>query len=283
MQLPIEVAKLSTEIASRKKLFVKPPRAFNYAFRVSEQEYENFFTVPKVDGKADLILKQLNTSNKLTLYSRFWESELFVMDTFMRSMTRLAAFQLSVLNASLVELQPLQDQDNSNSEFAIPATELATDIAAQMMKLSINHSHRITRLRRQNVCVGIKTKVIDMLADDLMVVSYDADPTHLFGGLYDKTSKLAAKKQEAANATKRSQGGFSRSSTSNYTGARKNQQYHNQGSSASSSSSSRGYKRKNDGNYTHPAKRGRGTGQGRGRRGGRGPRRGGGQGRQSRI
>jgi hypothetical protein len=281
MQLPIEVGKLSTEIANRKKLFVKPPRAFNHAFRVSEQEYESFFTVPKIDEKADLILKQLNSSNKLTSFSRFWENELVIMDTFMRSMTRLAAFQLSILNASLVELQPLQDQDPGNSEFAIPVTELATDIAAQMMKLSINHSHKITRVRRQNACIGIKAKVIDMLGDDLMEVRYDADSTLLFGGLYDKTAKQAAKKQEAANATKRSQSNSNRSSSSNYRGGRKNQQYSNPG--PSSSSNSRGYKRKNDGTYTHPAKRGRGNGQDRGHRGGRGPRRGGGQGRQSRI
>jgi hypothetical protein len=204
MKIPIEVGKLTKATIAAKKTYAKPPIAFQVAFRVSQEEHDEFFAVPKMDEKAEIIFKLIQTSKKIGSYSRFWEAELTTMDRFMRSMTRLSAFQLSILNATMVELQPVQDQQPSNEDFAIPATDLATDMAGQMMKLSIGFSHRLTRLRRENACAGIKAKVIDMLRDDLLELPYDHDPTLLCGGQYDKTSRKAAKKEEAARATRRS-------------------------------------------------------------------------------
>jgi hypothetical protein len=256
MQLPIEVGKITQVVTSARRTYAKPPRAFETAFRVSKKEHADFLTVPKMDDKADIVLKKLGAPNKDPLYSRAWENELSTIDRFMRSITRLSAFQLSVLNASMVELQPVQDQTSNNTDFAIPATALATDISAQMMKLSIGVSHRITRLRRQNACLCIKKKNIDMFADDLLEVPFDKDPSLLFGGQFDKISKNAAKKEEAARATRRSQ------SSGRSSGSRKSG-YYNSGKgtyqqSGSKQSYDRGSKRKadNQGSYAPASKRG---------------------------
>jgi hypothetical protein len=288
MKVPVEVGKLTQITVKAKKTYAKPPVAFDRAFRVSENEHDKFFSVPTVDEKVELIMQQISTHTKINAYSKFWESELFTMDRFMRSITRLSAFQLSILNATMVELQPLEGQDIDNSVFAIPASDLATDIAGQMMKLSIGFSHRLTRLRRQNMCVGLKTKVIDILADDLLNVPYDVDPKLLFGGQYDQTEKKAAKKQKSTNETKRYASSVSKNPDS-YGASRRNNRNQRQYSHQSSyrgASNNRGYKRKFESqapqsSYTPQAKRGPGRNPGRGRgRGGRGSRRGG---RQSRL
>jgi hypothetical protein len=283
MQLPIEVGKLTTTVSKSKKLYVKPPRALDRAFRVSQQDQENFFVPPRIDDDVKLILSRLNKPNKVEFYSKFWENEMLTMDIFMRSITRVAAFQLAVLNATMIDLQPLEGQQAVNEDFAIPSTLLATDMAGQVLKLSVNLSHRLTRLRRQNACAGVRARVIDMVADELLTVDFDTDPTRLFGGLFDKTSKKVAKRQEAAKANQRRGTGYRSSSYSRAGNSRGNRQ--SSSYSSGSNASSRGYKRKQSSqyqtsSYDPPPKRGRGQGRGRGQRRGRG--RGGGGG-QSRV
>jgi hypothetical protein len=248
------------------------------AFRVSQQDQDNFFIPPKMDADVKLILDRLAKPNKMDVYSKFWENEMLTMDIFMRSITRVAAFQLAILNATMIDLQPLEGQQAANEDFAIPSTLLATDMAGQVLKLSVNFSHRLTRLRRQNAAEGVRTKTIDMVADELITVDFDTDPTRLFGGLFDKTSKKVAKRQDAAKANQRASSGYRSSSYNRGGNGRGHHQPSNYG--ASTRSRSRGYKRKQNNHYQSssydpPPKRGRGQGRGRNQRRGRG--RGGGQ------
>jgi hypothetical protein len=116
-------------------------------------------------------------------------------------MERIAAFQVTILNALTIDLQPLDDQPMVGSEFAIPSACLATDMAAQLMKVVV--SHRLTQLRRQNACAGMK-HFIDEVTTSLMKIPFDRDPTLLFGGLYDKTSKEALKRKKVEDEKRKS-------------------------------------------------------------------------------
>jgi hypothetical protein len=159
---------------------------------------------------------------------------------------------MALLNATIVDIQPT-DEHTNNADFAIPATTLATDIAAQVRKSSINFTHRLTRLRRQNACVGLKGKVIDILADDLFDIPYDKDASLLFGEQFHKTKKRAAKK-EGANRTTR-KGSSNQNYSGNYSQSR--------GNRGGSETIIKSYGSKNNNNYGRGMKRYRGRGQSR--------------------
>jgi hypothetical protein len=154
-----------------------------------------------MDTDVSDLMKQFR-SMKIDRFSHFWDLELVLLDKHIKQVQKLAVFQGSIINALTIDLQPLDDQSAGCSDFAIPAAQLAGDMAAQMMRQSIRLSHRITQLRRQNVCAGLGgyiSKVTDALVD----IPYHQDPTYLFGGLYSKTSKSAAKKKEADEKTRK--------------------------------------------------------------------------------
>jgi hypothetical protein len=195
---------LLTEIEitrDRKRWFRSPNSTFENVFRVTEAEYKSYFLSPLLDPEVENLFKTAPT--KLAHFSKFWESELASIDRHVKSMERIAAFQVTMLNALTIDIQPLDDQPAIVSDFAIPVACLSTDMAAQLMKESVVISHRLTQLRRQNACAGMNN-VIDTVTDALMKIKFDHDPTLVFGGLYDKTSRAAAKVKKTAEQTRKS-------------------------------------------------------------------------------
>jgi hypothetical protein len=70
---------------------------------------------------------------KMPRFATFWERELMNIDLFMRWFLKLSAFQLAILNAIIIDLQPTEDQPQGH-DFALPATELVTDLSAQFCR-----------------------------------------------------------------------------------------------------------------------------------------------------
>lgn len=196
IKMPNEVAFVTKYTRKTKRWRPRPPMIFNRVFRVSQDNYEKFFAVPKMEGDVSAVFKRV--PSKLTSYSPFWDTELSSLDENMKMMERLSAFQLSIMNGLIVELQPVESEDGQeyvqdNTAMAIPMARLATDITAQLLKSSIRLSHRMTKLRRTNVCAGLKGKYIESLVDDLMDLSFDDSPMKLFGGRFTKTIDKTSK------------------------------------------------------------------------------------------
>jgi hypothetical protein len=200
LQMPNELVAEVTRTNKSKKWFKAPQRIFDMSFRVSNEDHKKFFYAPSLDNEVADIMKQYK-NNKIDCFSRFWEEELFSLDKHVKTLERLSVFQASIINALAIDLQPLDDQTQCVSDFAIPAAQLAGDMAAHTMRQSIKLSHRICQLRRQNVCAGLKG-YIEKVTDALLDIPYDHKPELLFGGLYDKTSRTAAKKQDSEDKTR---------------------------------------------------------------------------------
>ena len=73
------------------------------------------------------------------------------MDFHLRTITRLSAFQLSILN--YVALNAPQDEADSDRA---KATELAIDLSAHVMKSSMLLSQRTIAMRRDNALTEVK-------------------------------------------------------------------------------------------------------------------------------
>jgi hypothetical protein len=200
LTMPNELATEIDVARARKHWYKSPNRKFESIFRVTKEEYKNFFASPLLDPEVENLFT--NVPNKLYSFSKFWETELSAIDRHVKSMERISAFQVTLLNALTIDLQPLDDQPAQVSDFGIPAACLATDMAAQLMKESVVVTHRLIQLRRQNACAGMKNR-IDGVTDALMKISFESDPTLVFGGQYDKTSREAAKKKKTQEQTRK--------------------------------------------------------------------------------
>jgi hypothetical protein len=142
----------------------------------------------------------------MTEYSPFWELELRNVDLFMRWFMRVSAFQLAILNAVIIDLQPTVHQPQGH-EFSLPATELVTDMSAQMLHNAVNLSHRVTKLRRDHATEDFKSKMVDSLLQQLLKTTpYDQESKLLFGGAYRKSRKRATKIENEKRATDSSRG-----------------------------------------------------------------------------
>jgi hypothetical protein len=200
LQMPNELLAEVTRTNESKKWYKAPHRVFDAVFRVSDDDYKKFFYAPHLDTDVKELMNQYK-SNKIDCFSRFWEDELFSLHRHVIGLEKIFVFQASIINALAIDLQPLDDQTQCVSDFAIPAAQLAGDMAAHSMRQSIKLSHRICQLRRQNVCAGLKG-YIEKVTDALLDIPYNHKPELLFGGLYDKTSRTAAKKQDAEDKTR---------------------------------------------------------------------------------
>jgi hypothetical protein len=113
--------------------------------------------------------------HRLWQFSLFGERKTLALDRCMRTVTRISAFQMAILNALLVDLQPGEDSDGL-SDFALAATKLLIDMSVQVMTESIRSSHNLSQLRWINVCAGLKGEVSSM-TKDLLALPYDGEST----------------------------------------------------------------------------------------------------------
>jgi hypothetical protein len=208
MRLPVEVAACVRDARSAKKPH-KPIRLIDGAFRVPRQDFDKWLTVPSVDEEIAVLLKDFKDL-KLTAYAPFWEGELRHVDQYMKWFMRVSSFQMAILNAIIIDLQPMDDQPQEHT-FALPATQLVTDMTAQLLKHAGALSHHVTKTRRNHAAVGFKSQMCDSLMKELLKASYEGDATLLFGGKFTKSRKHARKIEEEKKATdaSTSRGGYS--------------------------------------------------------------------------
>jgi len=281
LKLPNVVAKLTK--AERKleekagKLKPHPPRVFSKVFRVSSEDFYKFFATSKLDEDLSNVLKR--EGGRKVGYSAEWDADLTFLDERIQVLKRLAAFQLTLLNALIVDLQPLEDVESGKeaNDFDIPVAKLLADMSAQSLSLSIKTSHKITMIRRKNVCNGLRGKFVNRLVDDLAKVSLkdrDDQIPRLFSGKFQDTVKSVAKKEQSELAIEkvRSEGQGSSSKKGGGSGVGPQPSSYRPGRGGGRGNS-RGLKRRAQdqdigvgrgrGHAGYPPKRGRGRGRGR--------------------
>jgi hypothetical protein len=190
--IPCEVEEAAQAARAAKKYLTFPSK-LNTVFRVNDEDYKKYFVSPSMDEDIDDMLDK-TSPEKLWQFSYFWERKTLALDRRMRTITRVSAFQLAILNALLVDLQPGEDSSGS-SDFALAASKLLVDMSMQVMTESVRASHYLSQLRRNNVCAGLKGEVSSM-TKELLALPYDSDSTQLFAGQFHKVLKSVAKKKD---------------------------------------------------------------------------------------
>jgi hypothetical protein len=160
-----------------------------------------------MDEEIAVLLKEFKEM-KLTTYTPFWESELKQVDKYMKWFMRVSSFQMAILNAIIIDLQPT-DEHSQDHIFALPATQLVTDMSAQILRHAGAVSHHVTKTRRDHAVLGIKSQSCDSLMKELLKTSYEANAKLLFGGKFTKSRKHAKKIEEEKKATEASNRGHS--------------------------------------------------------------------------
>jgi len=273
LRMPNEIAIAAKKArATNKKKRVRASAALNKLFHVTREDYDDYFALPKLDEDVAHYLKGPKFAKVPQQFSYFWEHELKDVDDYVRLLSRLSAFQLTILDSLAVGLAPTED-DKDTSKFE--TAKLLVDISSQVLSKSVQLSYNVSNLRRENVCAGLRQKFTDDMVDKLFDVPYEEDVAHLFAGGFYKTMKDAAKKIQNVQSLEKamkpvSKPGPSRFDSrkgSGYSGARNSAQYFSNKDRGSSSGYDRGIKRKA---HDEPqVGRSRGTGFKRGR-GGRG-------------
>ena len=281
IRMPNELASLSSKIRKVDKSISQPNVAvrsvLTKAFRVSREDYDSFFSIPRMDDDILPLIKDPPSAKPA--YSKTLDRSLSGLDSYSKLIQRLSAFQLTILNALLIDYQPLDSDLNTDSTFHLEAIKLVTDLSAQQLRLAAYLSHAITQQRRANVCDGLKGRFIDPLINSLQKAPANKDPTKLFGGQFKKIAKTEAKfrasedsvqklssQQSSSTSSYNQKGSFSQRGAYNQRGNnfRGKQSSNFQQRGKGSRSSDRGQKRSyadsgRDNNGSSSAKRGRGA------------------------
>ena len=228
LKMPLEYGQLWDEVRLSKSWKVISSRAdICKGLRVSKEEFDRFFSVPQMDSQIQAsLLGRLSSSSSTPAassasfaqsnppsFSRVMEEEMIALDAHLRIIHRLSVFQWIILNSLTIDLQPLDG--TIQAELGVSdKSQLATEIAAQILKHSIAISNRTIINRRVNACAGLSSKYMKSFVDELKIVKKEDDMSKLFGGKIDKMVRSKAKETKnlsilskvAVNPRKRSSG-----------------------------------------------------------------------------
>ena len=108
------------------------------------------------------------------------------IDNHLRLLSRLSAFQLTIVNYLLTII----DKDDSPSGVSATAN-LVNDITVQQLKSALSLSLRTVTLRRENVLTHLNKAYVNELPSDLRKLPFVEDA--VFGSAFSKTIRSLAK------------------------------------------------------------------------------------------
>ena len=162
--IPSDIHQFQEDAASTKRKLGSAD-ALNRVFRVSEQDFAQFFTVPQMDSDVAGFLENAAIGSP-NAYCKTWESMLMGVDREIRSVTRLCTFQLLISNALSINLSDnCAEKDGVRTDdgpFAM--AKLSADLNARSINLLMQLSAKNRAARRENVCTGIKNMRINTRA-----------------------------------------------------------------------------------------------------------------------
>ncbi len=171
-----------------------PNKVLLDAFKVPLSDHKALFCPPPLDKEVEEVLPGMGKgSNKQTqqpqFFSPYWEKELCHIDNHMRLLTRLASFQLTIVNYLLTTVDT--ETDDSPTSVAAIAT-LVNDMTAQQLKAALSLSMRTVTLRRENILAYLRRVYVNELPSDLRKLPFSEE--FLFGSAFGKTVRSLAKK-----------------------------------------------------------------------------------------
>lgn len=192
LSIPNDVHTLQSEVFKSKGALDKSV-FFQKALRVPEEDYQQFFATPKMDNEALIFVKNDKLA-KQRCYLPALETQFVNMDKHVRVMSRLATFQLMIMNALSIGLSDGEGQSEQATEepdSLFNMSKLSAALAGQQLRYSMRMSQHLVKARRDNVYFGIRGKRKDELLEKLKKVEFDS--TTIFGGKFAKICKKVAK------------------------------------------------------------------------------------------
>lgn len=165
------------------------------AFKVPLSDHKALFTPPSMDKEVKDVLPGMSKGAKKVFqpssFSPYWEKELYNLDVHLRLISRLASFQLTIVNYLLASLDKENVNEDSPSSLAATAT-LINDMTVQQLKSALSLSMRTVTLRRENVLAFLRKVYVNELPSGLRTLPFSEE--FLFGSAFGKTVRSIAKK-----------------------------------------------------------------------------------------
>jgi len=276
IRMPQDVYDLLDQVKQYYKGKLGGSKFFDQLLRVPPEDFTQLFTPPILDQDVVEFLKG-SRNFRQRVYLPVQEKNLRKLDASIKNVTRLAAFQLMILNRLCIELSDGQAGDVDAPDGAFAMSRLASDLAGQLVSQSMRTSMNIIILRRNNVYAGISGKYKDDIISRLTDLKLNNEA--VFARKFTKVIKKVARKVKrdntigssfgGASSTRSSRGkgkgkgasssgfGNSRYTPYNNRGRGKGSRQNNQSSSGSGYNNRRDNRRRSDQNYS----RGRGQGK----------------------
>ena len=112
------------------------------ALKVPLSDHKALFTPPSLDKGVKEVLPGMSKAAKKfqfspSSFSPYWEKELYSLDVHMRLLSRLAAFQLTIVNYLLASIDKENWNEDSPSSLMATAT-LINDMTVQQLKTALS-------------------------------------------------------------------------------------------------------------------------------------------------
>lgn len=171
LHMPPDIYKMREDAEAFKGPLVSRTYDLVSIFRVPEEDLKELFEVPPLGDDADRYIKQAQSA---TLgFSKDWEKSLKGLDSHLRNMSRLSAFQLLIANATAIQLSDSPDAKAKDGVFAM--STLLADLAARQTAKLMRLSAHTVKLRRENFFAGIPGQHKEKLVESLKKLSVSSD------------------------------------------------------------------------------------------------------------
>ena len=167
------------------------------AFKVSPEDETECFGISSIDKGVMNFMKSKPPSTKS--FSKELEEILSAEQEDYSVIRRLSIFQMSIVNALALDLQPsAMEKPSEEEQRSYASARLAMDMSGRILRTTARAHQRLERLRRLNVAAGLKHDVVDDMVEALVKKPYTTgDFNFLFGGDASKTAKTISKKRIA--------------------------------------------------------------------------------------
>jgi len=198
LHMPPDIHNLQDTVKRRFKGTLKNSKFFSQILRVPDNDFEKLFSVPRLDSDAASFLKSQNRNIQVG-YLPALERNLLRMDHEIKTLSRISAFQLLILNTLSIELSDSQSGDTSSPDGAFAMSTLASDLAGQQLSHSMRLSLNNICIRRDNVYAGLsegkfKSDIVSRLGD------LDLNNELLFNGKFNKSIRKVARKNQSVQS-----------------------------------------------------------------------------------
>ena len=167
------------------------------AFKVSPADETECFGTSSIDKGVMNYMKFKPPSTKS--YSKELEDILSAEQEDYSVIRRLSIFQMSIINALALDLQPsTMEKPSEEEQRSYASARLAMDMSGRILRTTARAHQRLEMLRRSNVAAGLKHDVVEDMVEALVKKPYTTgDFNFLFGGDANKTARLISKRRIA--------------------------------------------------------------------------------------